>query len=76
MGVITLSDKDGTGSDRDGTGWPLAIAFAILVLLLSPIVPSAMAQPAEGAPADRVDTLLRAFPDGLTPEQADAVLRS
>jgi enoyl-[acyl-carrier protein] reductase I len=75
-GVITLSDKDGTGSDRDGTGWPLAIAFAILVLLLSPIVPSAMAQPAEGAPADRVDTLLRAFPDGLTPEQADAVLRS
>jgi moderate conductance mechanosensitive channel len=74
MGVITLSDKDGTGSDRDGTGWPLAIAFAILVLLLSPIVPSAMAQPAEGAPADRVDTLLRAFPDGLTPEQADAVL--
>jgi hypothetical protein len=33
-----------------------------------------MAQPATDAPADRADTLLRAFPDGLTPEQADAVL--
>jgi moderate conductance mechanosensitive channel len=33
-----------------------------------------MAQPAEGTAANRVDTLLRAFPTGLTPEQADAVL--
>ena len=33
-----------------------------------------MAQPATDAPADQVDTLLRAFPNGLTPEQADAVL--
>jgi small-conductance mechanosensitive channel len=54
---------------------PLAIAFAILVLsLLPPTLPSAAAQTAEGAPADRVDTLLRAFPNGLTPGQADAVL--
>jgi small-conductance mechanosensitive channel len=33
-----------------------------------------MAQPATDAPADRSNTLLRAFPNGLTPEQADAVL--
>ena len=33
-----------------------------------------MAQPAESAPADRIGALLRSFPDGLTPQQADAVL--
>jgi hypothetical protein len=52
----------------------MAIAFAMLVLLLSPVLPAASAQPMEGAPANQVDTLLRAFPNGLTPEQADAVL--
>src|SRR6478672_8442407 len=52
---------------------PFVVAFAILVLLLPPMVPSAMAQPADVS-GDRVDTLLRVFPNGLTPEQADAVL--
>ena len=52
----------------------MAIALAMLVLLLSPVLPSALAQPMEGAAGNRVDTLLRAFPNGLTPEQADAVL--
>jgi small-conductance mechanosensitive channel len=52
----------------------LAIAFAIFVLALLPTIQSAMAQPAESAPADRIDALLRSFPDGLTPQQADAVL--
>jgi len=52
----------------------LAIAFAILVLALLPTIQSAMAQPAESAPADRIGALLRSFPDGLTPQQADAVL--
>jgi hypothetical protein len=61
-------------SGRNRLSQPLAIAFAILVLLLPPMLTSAMAQPVEGAPANQVDTLLRAFRNGLTPEQADAVL--
>src|SRR5688500_1848560 len=52
----------------------MAIALAMLVLLLSPVLPSALAQPKEGVAGNRVDTLLRAFPNGLTPEQADALL--
>jgi small-conductance mechanosensitive channel len=38
------------------------------------MLPSALAQPAEGMLGNQVNTLLRAFPGGLTPEQADAVL--
>src|SRR6476620_5195334 len=53
---------------------PFVVAFAILVLLLPPMVPSAMAQPVDVSSGDRVETLLRVFPNGLTPEQADAVL--
>ena len=52
----------------------MVIALAMLVLLLSPMMRPASAQPMEGAPGNRVDTLLRAFPNGLTPEQADALL--
>jgi small-conductance mechanosensitive channel len=61
-------------SGRNRLGQQLAIAFAMLVLLLLPMLPSAMAQPVEDAAGNQVDTLLRAFPNGLTPEQADAVL--
>ena len=53
---------------------PFVVAFAILVLLLPPMVPSAMAQPVDVSSGDRVETLLRVFPNGLMPEQADAVL--
>ena len=42
---------------------PFVVAFTILVLLLLPMVPSAMAQPADVS-GDRVDTLLRVFPTG------------
>jgi moderate conductance mechanosensitive channel len=57
-------------SGRNRPAQPLAI----LVPLLLQMLPSALAQPAEGTLGNQVDTLLRAFPGGLTPEQADAVL--
>ena len=68
--VITLSVKNGAATHRGGTGRPLAIALAILVLLAMPTLPSALAQVATDTPVDPVDTLLRAFPDGLRPDQA------
>jgi hypothetical protein len=43
-------------------------------MLPLPAVPSAVAQPAGSTAASTVDTLLQAFPTGLTPKQADAVL--
>ena len=63
-------------SGKNRLVYPLAVALAILVPLLLQMVPSALAQPAEGTLGNQVDTLLRAFPGGLTPEQADAVLGS
>jgi small-conductance mechanosensitive channel len=61
-------------SDKQRPGQFLAIAFIFLVMLPLAAVSSALAQPPEDAPVSRVDTLLRTFPTGLTPEQADAVL--
>jgi hypothetical protein len=51
-----------------------AVALTVLVALLLHMPPPALAQPAEGMPGNQVDVLLRAFPGGMTPEQADAVL--
>ncbi|WP_198039007.1 mechanosensitive ion channel family protein [Skermanella stibiiresistens] len=51
-----------------------AVALAVLVALLLHLPPPVLAQPAAGTPGKQVDILLRAFPGGLTPEQADAVL--
>jgi moderate conductance mechanosensitive channel len=61
-------------SDKLRPGQSLAIAFILLVMLPLPAVPSAVAQPAGSTAASTVDTLLQAFPTGLTPKQADAVL--
>src|SRR4051794_20197933 len=53
---------------------PLAVALAILAPLLLPMLPTAVAQPAKDTLGNQVDTLLRAFPGGMTPAQADAML--
>src|SRR5918995_3428565 len=72
MAVTILSGRSLSGGNRPAR-LP-AVALAILVALLLHMLPPALAQPAEGTPGNQVDVLLRAFPGGMTPEQADAVL--
>jgi hypothetical protein len=61
-------------SGRNRQVHPLVVALAILVPLLLQMLPTAVAQPAKDTLGNQVDTLLRAFPGGMTPAQADAVL--
>ena len=61
-------------SGRNRLVHPLAVVLAILVPLLLQMLPTAVAQPATGPPDNQVDKLLRAFPGGMTPAQANAVL--
>jgi small-conductance mechanosensitive channel len=56
-------------SGRNRPVQPLAVVLAIPVPLLLQMLPSALAQPAEGTLGNQVDTLLRAFPGGLTPNR-------